>query len=89
MRLLAHYNPNVPPSQRWTWHLKSRNGKTVAASSEGFLTLAKCRKNAELTYDNLFDSMDYDSNDRWGIIFSNESALTSMMKPAKTAKGEK
>ena len=39
----------------WRWQIKAKNGKIVCASSEAFTTLAKCRKNATLTYVALWD----------------------------------
>ena len=83
MRLIAKFNPHAVPSQRWSWHLKSKNGRTVAASCEGFSSLYKCRYNSDLTLDGLFDHRA--SNGR--IKFSNESAIPAMGKKAKATCG--
>lgn len=37
----------------WRWRLKSKNGRIVAASSEGFKTRAGCVRNLVLTRDML------------------------------------
>lgn len=36
----------APKSQRFRWQLKAKNGKIVAASSEGFSTARDCATNA-------------------------------------------
>jgi len=38
-------NKTAPPKERFRWQIKARNGKIVAASSEGFSSRAKCEKN--------------------------------------------
>jgi hypothetical protein len=41
------------PKQKIGWKLVGMNGRTVAASSEGFNSTRNARKNAILTYDGL------------------------------------
>lgn len=43
----------APKSQRFRWQLKSKNGKIVAASSEGFSSEYKCAENASKTVDGI------------------------------------
>jgi len=38
-------NKTAPLKERFRWQIKARNGKIVAASSEGFSSRAKCKKN--------------------------------------------
>ena len=40
----------APKSQRFRWQLKAKNGKIVAASSEGFSTARDCATNAWRTF---------------------------------------
>lgn len=50
MKLYLIDNKTAPKSQRFRWQLVGRNGKIVAASSEGFATRAGCNENAVDTW---------------------------------------
>jgi len=50
-------NKTAPPKERFRWQIKARNGKIVAASSEGFSSRAKCEINLWLVYEVLCGSM--------------------------------
>jgi uncharacterized protein YegP (UPF0339 family) len=56
----------------WRWQIKSRNGKIVGASSEGFTTLRKCRDNADRVWFGLHRATAFGTGP---ILFSNESDL--------------
>lgn len=45
----------APKSQRFRWQLKAKNGKIVAASSEGFSTARDCATNVVKTMNGLYD----------------------------------
>ena len=49
MTLYLIDDKTAPKSQRFRWQLKGRNGKIVAASSEGFYTARDCAENAHKT----------------------------------------
>lgn len=49
----------APKTQRFRWQLKGRNGKIVAASSEGFSTAEGCEENVVRTYEGLDECTHY------------------------------
>ena len=49
----------APKSQRFRWQLKSKNGRIVAASSEGFATRDGCKENVGLTFQGLNEKLHY------------------------------
>lgn len=67
MRLLAYKDAKFG----WRWKIVASNGKIVCASSEAFTSLAKCRKNARLTEDALWEHV----NPFDAIEFTNEESL--------------
>lgn len=49
----------APKSQRFRWQLKSRNGKIVSASSEGFSSAEECEQNVLRTFEGLDECTHY------------------------------
>lgn len=72
MKLLAYHDAK----SGWRWKIVARNGKIVCASSEAFTSLAKCRKNARLTEDALWEHV----NPFDAIEFSNEAEIGKVKK---------
>jgi len=58
----------APKSQRFRWQLKAKNGKIVAASSEGFSTARDCAKNVLRAMDGIYDN--FEINDDGGTVVS-------------------
>ena len=59
MKLHLIDDKTAPKSQRFRWQLKGRNGKIVAASSEGFSTKSGCATNVVRTVSALSTAVSY------------------------------
>ena len=61
-------NETATKSQRFRWQLKGRNGKIVAASSEGFSTAEGCEENVIRTVEGLYNNVTV-MRDRFSVKF--------------------
>lgn len=58
------YNFRGESKREYRWRIKARNGKIIAASSEGFSSRAKCLANLRLTCSTLVCAMPLDESIR-------------------------